>query len=718
MNTISNDLNIQDDEFTNIKLPSVFKQAFSIDNHQAQCKICDFTCVPQEKYILFHLMICRGSLISEYITIKCNFNCLICNFKTKKFLEWKSHLFKPHHIFKHSRMIKYSYDCNSCNTHFYGFKDIILQHQCKPKSLSIISELMAYASKSFDIQHKQMLYFCSKCEHYSYDVTDLHVRKCEALINSAIYVCESCLITFYEISEKTFLEHQISFEHMILKCVNGKRTKIEPVKSSEFLKLPIFITKYFEISHLLLQFRCIVCCKIYFSSYLCIYDHFIKCISSKEISCFDFSIPLNSVDCAECNYHYSNQDENMYENWVQHIISLEHLNNITKSKQTLYSYYSFYNETIYYGTEMFVQKQMLLAQDKLGFLLLLTRLMADVYKHSNSDSNSNLNRLDSFYCGFCKRDKDDQLEKHCECENIDSSQLFYCPTCLIKFNILTDYTQHLLSSEHIILNYFKPNQISELRYLEYSLKTIQECLINLNESDDDNNEYIPVSDINSIDEEMCVLSNKDNIETQNILDERKGKNDKLSNQISSTSCSTEVDCVLNCLRKLSAESQKSAFNNHLRMKFELLNQTPHAINVFSESKSFFCTSCDSIFYDQCDLIKHYEEPHKEVFKSLVFYCVICHIYHISTDSTSITISDHIQTVEHRVMLEFQENMKNNAVKPIIRDHVNITPTMDSIQVPKKDIWDKTEQKSKKIKKNRNIYIQITGKLNFPFKFLF
>lgn len=713
MNSISKDLNIQDDAFASIKLPPIFKQAFSIDSDQVKCKLCDFTCMPQENDIIFHLMICRSPLISDKIKVTCNFNCLMCSFQTKRFHEWKCHLFKPKHISEHSHMSKYSYACNSCNTQFHGTKDLILKHQCKPKSLSILSELMAYVFKSFDIQLKQMLHFCSKCEHYSYD--DLHVRKCDALINSATYVCKSCLITFYEISEKTFLNHQVSFEHMIIQYLNGKKKKTAKRKSSNFPKLPKCINKYFETSQLLRQFRCITCCKIFFLSYSSIYGHFIKCFSSKEISCFDYSIPFNSAHCKECKYVCSNKDKNIYENWVKHIISLEHLKRISGHKQTLYSYYCSNSRTILYGTEKFVKVQVLLANDKTERIPFVTKLMAHVYKLSNSDSNSNLNRLDIFGCGFCQNIENVRSKKYCEHESVNSSQLFYCPACLIKFNVLTDYTEHLLSSEHIILKYSKPNQTSELRYLEHSLKTIQESINNLNESDDDNNKHFSLSDLNSIDEEICVLSNNNSIESQDILDEsyaslQESKNDELPNQISSTNSFAEVDWVLICMKKLSAESQKSALNDYLRKKLELFNQMPHAINVFSESKIFYCTICDSVFCDPCDWTKHYKELHDKITNPLVFYCTICHIYHIST---SISISDHIQTIEHSVMSEFQENMKNNAIKPMVHDHVNITPT-DSIkvQVPKEDNWDKTERKSKKIKKNRNIYIQIIGNFFF------
>lgn len=728
MNTITNNLNTQNDAFKNIRLPSIFLQAFSIDNHQVKCRICDAICMLKENDILFHLMMCKGFLMHDKIVTTFQFNCLMCSFETKKSFEWKTHLFKPIHIFECSQVTKYSYDCDSCNTHFYGFKDIILEHQCKPKSLSILSELMAYVSKNFDIQHKRMLYFCSNCEHYSYDVTDLHVRKCcEDLTNSATYVCKTCLISFYGTSEKTFLNHKVSFEHTLLWCLNGKRKKHEEKKALSFSRLPIYITKYFEVNHLLRQIRCIVCHQILFSSHLCIYGHFNKCISSKEISNIDNSTPLNAAHCDVCKYNYSTQDEEMYKNWVQHVISFEHLNKTSRNK--LYSYYCSDSKTIFYGTESFVNKQMLPANNKTKNSFFVSKVMNAAYRQSNSRLNF-LNFSVLFSCGFCQTFKVDQSKTCCEHENIDSSQLFYCSTCLINFNVQTDYTKHLLSNEHITLKYFKPNDTSELGYLEHSFKMIKKSLSDMNENDDDSNECLSLFDQDNNDGGISVHFNNKNIEPPNEFDKshsplqatseenikveskgkrkRKRKNYLLSNQITPTNSVTKVDSILNCMRKLSAQSQKSAFNNYLRMKFELLNEMPHAINVFSESKSFFCTICDSVFCDQCDWTKHYTELHDKINNPLVFYCAICHVYHISI---STKISDHIQSIEHSVMLEFQEYMKNNSIKPITHDHVSSTPPC-SIQVPKEENEVQTNQNSKKIQKNHNIYLQLNGKFSY------
>lgn len=642
-------------------VPPTFMQAFSVDKEHAKCIKCNFLCKNTVCKTFFHLTVCNGSLVEEKIQKDFKLNCLMCNFSTENTDVWINHLFHLQHISvlnPYLYVTKYSYDCDLCKTHYYGSEDDILKHQCKPKALSMLSKFMVYAYYHFDINNKRMLYYCAYCEHYSYALTDLHVKKRCKAINKQNFVCNSCLITFYGCCEDTFLNHKISFQHLALWCLNSDRSKPRTLASMHW-KLPLYMSNFFVISKILKAVSCNVCDEVMELKYDCIYNHFIQCISSRDISGNDKTTPLHSLICNLCDFQYSSPEEDLYKDWVQHVISLDHLKKTVenRNKHKLYTYYCFVSETVYYGTESFMVQKILKKNADIGRFLFVSKVMALVYKRSNTYSCKIEDKV-LYVCGFCESFTDDQSE-YCKHANIGSNPTFNCSSCLVVFNVKSDYIEHLISSDHIILRYFKPNQQSEIKILEHSMNTLQMNVSDLIKSDDD---MSTLSDTSSLDE-LTFIPYSDSVEkdcqdrtseTYFSSSSEFAENDSCINNEQSESYNPEID-VTHFIEKLSLQSKKSAFNNHLRMNFELLNQMPLIMNIFIELKSFYCTVCDIV---HCDLLKwteHIKEFHTQLDLS-VSYCAVCQMYQTGT---SISIKKHVETVEHSVMAEFQENVENN-----------------------------------------------------------
>lgn len=705
---------IQIKELTDIQLPSVFLSVFSFEDNQVKCKKCNITCKPVASTILFHVTVCKGSLIDEDIQTKFKMKCLLCNFSTGIVSEWKNHLFQLDHITRVFNSLNgFSYNCNTCETHFYGLDHAILEHECKPKKLSMFSGIMAYAYEIFHVWHRRMWYYCANCEHHTYELTDLHTtRDCKAAENAKIFVCESCSITFYDSSEKIFLEHKLTFEHMVLWCLNSDR-KAPKTPAFTFPKLPSYMTKYFVKSAILKQCCCILCSDISYMSYDYIYSHYVKCIASKEISVINDCTPVQTINCDLCDYQYYAPEKNAYKFWVDHVISIEHLNKtkVKTENHKLYSYYCHITETIFYGTEYFIKKQIRLRDDEIGRLLFVSDVMTIAYK-----------RLDVYFycntllcCSFCLSYTDKPF-KYCAHKNIDKTKQLSCSACMVEFNVESDYNEHFLSSEHVISKYFKPDKTKEKKFIDYCMATMKSYLSHLNESDDDDNVCKTVN--------LLFYSTADHkdleFKHENYVKKKVPKNHKKLREQSSTRIvfkenitpgNSESNIISNLIHKLCAsQPEKCAFNEHLRMSFELINKTPHTTNSFMKLKKFFCIACDMIFHDQ-ESWKERDETCREKHNS-IFYCAVCRIFHISTrnntndrDNTSSDISDHIKSVEHGVMVDFNEYIKKITTVPLINNNVVSTLTDNNQET---SIMNEKEENTN-YKENKNIYIEITGK---------
>jgi len=594
---------------------------------------------------------------------------------------------------------------------------------------------MAYAYNMSKEDDQRMLYYCADCEHYSYNLADLHIADdCKAVKNVKVFVCKSCLITFYDSSCRIFTEHKIYFEHTMFWCLNGDREAPKTLTST-FPKLPSYMVKYFIKSTLLEQCCCIVCNDVSFMSYNYIYDHYIKCIASTRTSpIIDDDIPIQTVHCDLCMYRYSSPKKDVYQFWIDHVISIDHL---TRTKTTmknykLYSYYCHDTKTIFYGTEYFVKRQILLSDKEIERSLFVPHLMAIVYQRADMYL-----LYDNLYCcGFCLS-YTDTISENCDHKNIEKNMPMNCSTCLMEFNVKFNYKEHLLSSEHIILKYFKPDKMKEMKFLEYSLLTMKLYPINLNDSD--NEVYV----CKKVPLTFYSATHHEDVKSECKTKEETEKNCKLLNQLNAkvvckkavvTPDNLKLNTILNLIYKLhSVQPEKSAHINQLTIMFELMNEVSCSIqNPFHKSKWFFCVTCDIVFHDQSSWIKHDETSHRN--RNSVFYCAVCYTFYINTTNNnndysdiSKDINDHIKSVEHNVMVEFNEYMVKDEPMPIINNNVDSTMLIndkqkenvaiqilndndDSIIVPNynQEVNVVNKKHNKTYKRNKNIYIEIEG----------
>jgi len=137
------------------------------------------------------------------------------------------------------------------------------------------------------------------------------------------------------------------------------------------------------------------------------------------------------------------------------------------------------------------------------------------------------------------------------------------------------------------------------------------------------------------------------------------------------------------------------------LKFELLNIIPNVYDIFNESKSFVCVICDEIFFDQPSWTKHDADFHTNIKNPLVFYCAICHIFFVNT---FIDIDNHIISIEHKVMIDFQGYMNDNLIKSKTE---NITKSFLIYDLKQQNVYQQ-DIIPQKIKKNKNIYVEIKG----------
>ncbi|VVC37663.1 Hypothetical protein CINCED_3A006454 [Cinara cedri] len=696
----------------NVKLLPIFMQSFTINRNKAKCIKCNAICKLEANHIIFHLLVCNGAMKIEKTTIpNYKFNCLLCHFEFNNFNNFKNHFFKYDHIknsFDTRATTSYSYSCTSCNTHMYGFKNSILEHKCKPKKLSKLSELMVYVYENFNIHHKNTIFYCADCSNYTFNMTDLHIKKnCKAAADDSVrFECNSCLITFYDSKRLSYFVHKICSEHIILWCLNGDRTS--RLSASKVPKLPLHISKYFINCSVLNESYCTICDEIIKFSDIVIYNHHIKCISSKNITFLNNNIPLKTINCNLCDFQNSSaEEEDMYQCWVDHIISFLHLRMIEQSKEKfkLYSYYCYTSKTIFYGSEDYIIKEQMLSNNNaIGHILYVPEIMVATYNQLNTFFSSGF----LFCCGLCK---DFPTNRYCKHSNIEFEKIFHCSSCEIVFNVQSDYNEHLVSSEHIILNYFKPDSEKELVFINH--------LTNLKPNVDDKNLinstngciFMPLTD-SDYDEDNFEQYNSNSLVSQNLSSELCSSSLESFETEGKQSCASKKDteCINNAKKLVSCRSSStfeskenlvhcnkkkiasrfidalltqpkiSSLNNYLRKNFELLNDMSEVMNIFVNSKVFFCAICDLVLSEDKDWTKHDTMFHNEINDLFVFNCAICQIYYISTSND---LNDHIhKSIEHNVMVKFKAYVKQNkdSNKPIIYNN-DLTEQVEQNQKP-------------------------------------
>ncbi|XP_050519951.1 uncharacterized protein LOC126893621 [Daktulosphaira vitifoliae] len=672
-------------------LPLTIQKYFSISSNKAQCKMCHVMCIPSINQVFFHLSKCNGELIGEEnISGFKIFKCLSCIFKTKHIIKWKLHFITPEHYKKSSSSISYSYNCDSCKTFLFGSTVSILQHNCRPIKLSILSLLMADVFKDFHSQQYFRSYStdCSlnkvDLNYYSNTKENEHIYKNSKIIkNESCSTCNICQITFYEPNKGLYFAHTASYEHIMLWYIRGNRSINQNTSLKMFTN---YISKYFEKSILLKQAQCIICHKIMYKKNKNMLKHHKNCIASKEVS-FDNNLEL--ILCEVCKFSFKNEQNNtnnqiVNDVWIKHVTSFNHLKNtivykIMKKEQLIYSYYCKINKFVLYGTESFINNHV--QKGCFGFLSKVMRLI--YLKHNNNNYNQKI-----FYCGICLNDKT------LDCEHGTCDLTYYCSTCLIQFKTKSDYSDHNYYSEHIILKYYKPNITTDIKLMENSVG-----LLNLSKR--------RTSDINHIKCSASLSTLKDNTtQTNQVFNEIETA---LSNQIIDNNnlvhCETQPrtsNIANELINRLSKEQFKSSLNNFLRSNLESFNSISLDTNIFNLSKCFYCATCDIILKDEISWIKHDTSKHCKTKNPIIFYCSVCHIYQISK---SVSLKTHLETTEHKVMIDFMEYLKKEQAKFKLNGNPKLPDRKDFTQAQHIEVID-TNIKPKKYMENRNIYLEV------------
>jgi len=179
---------------------------------------------------------------------------------------------------------------------------------------------------------------------------------------------------------------------------------------------------------------------------------------------------------------------------------------------------------------------------------------------------------------------------------------------------------------------------------------------------------------------------------------------------------SEWNKVSNLIDQLlcAAQPEKCAFNNHLRKCFESINKQPLATACFPKFKLFFCVACNMVFRDQVEWMEHEKKSHK-IKDHSIFYCAICQIFYINTSNcqhkTSNDIDEHLQSVEHGVMFEFNKYIvETNAIIPLKNNFSNLTDDK-----AKKILKIRKGKQNTKYERNKNIYIEIEGEFLIAFE---
>lgn len=157
----------------------------------------------------------------------CDFECLVCNYNTNVFNDWKIHIISISHM-RDAHKIKdilYSYVCTDkgCKLLLYGTEKSICEHKMKNHlencSITVgIPVLMVEVMKRF-ITKQKPLFYCSHCKKFK--ETPIHSKDEKAMINPKKipieFYCNFCQVTFLS-SVEMMDYHSLTVEHTTIKC--------------------------------------------------------------------------------------------------------------------------------------------------------------------------------------------------------------------------------------------------------------------------------------------------------------------------------------------------------------------------------------------------------------------------------------------------------------------------------------------------------------------
>lgn len=448
------------------------------------------------------------NLNNQYKFDKWHYNCLLCNFNTITFEDWKCHIMSLSHLFS-SHMIKnvysYVFPYKKCKVVLYGKESSIktwtenhwvgiLPSHGSPSGISL---LMSEVMRTFLLNIPKPLHYCSHCKKFGNSPIHIDKKLFSKLKVPTNYFCKSCRVHFFS-SPEMINYHALTVEHMTIKCfqhlcstakMNPKRIKLsEPEskqlnQSKETEKSPIiknelniqFPTKPLKSEQLdqsketekmpivknklstQLPTKPLRLPIIVLNRYLNISQDLAKCKLCGFLIIWDMQSLVSHL--SNCEYHYDMTELNMNMSVSTYACTLcnktseditEHTKHII-SKQHLISCFGNNNFYSFFCREcnLFMYSDTFAITSH--FLLfhgindLGIPILSMFMANVFKDINANPNKTDFVhYYG----------DQDC---SVSSEVSLLCCTCKIEFHTsIDDYNIHMITSEHIILKLVSP----------------------------------------------------------------------------------------------------------------------------------------------------------------------------------------------------------------------------------------------------------------------
>lgn len=423
-----------------------------------------------------------------------NYECCVCHFETKQFIEWKCHIMSISHLADcHKTNDLYSHVCvaKKCKKLLYGSKKSIQEHFIKHSkyvandaNINNVSILMAKVMERYIAKVKKPWFFCSYCKKSK----DTPVHR-ENKVCTIDYYCRFCEITFYSKPEMIDF-HSLSVEHLTFKCFdelcskakkNSKKIKLSDSSDQRgatimvpsfkhtyaagSINLPMIILNRFQKLN---QFSgaCKLCNALICWDSKQMVSHLFLCEFKFVLKILNVT-RINNFMCSNCNYSTSDFDAHQ-----SHITSHYHL---AKCHDTS-NYFSYCcNEcNLYmYGPEIVIKNHWEL-NHKDKFIFKIPKIfifMANVFKDFNTNP-SLVKTKHTYYYGIINYYK-------------DVGSPFQCNTCKIEFtsSSVEDYYLHMITNEHIILNFVTTklcvvNENKITKTVNTNMKPIQKVQVN------------------------------------------------------------------------------------------------------------------------------------------------------------------------------------------------------------------------------------------------
>ncbi|XP_060874487.1 uncharacterized protein LOC132948155 [Metopolophium dirhodum] len=624
--------------------------------------------------------------LNQYKQIN-KFECLVCFFKTFKFNDWKCHIMSlPHMANCHKIKNLYSYVCceKICKLLLYGPKELLIKHNMDQHlyngDVFSMSTLMAEVMKRYLADNLKPLYFCSHCKNFAETPIHTDVK----LLNNAIkipieYYCRFCRVTFLS-SHEMIDYHLLSLEHTTLKCfdelcsktkINSKKIKlseelnqnnesnlsdVQNVLTNNSLKLPnIILTRFQNIS----QYRglCKLCGASLIWNSKIIVSHLLECKYT-----YDFTksnkTTVKTFDCGVCN-----QSTNSMNQHILHIISHSHLSNCYDTNN-YYSYFCNECNRYMYSYRFAILNHITLCHKNMKTIVfpIFSIFMANIFK----EFNKNANRVEFIHYH--------STDKPIKCSKTES---FKCRKCKIKFETLSDYNWHLVTSEHIILSFVIPKAVknNNKKRKRKRNKNKKEKIKNV--STTNHTEHVVIQTI-----EPSIIQN---VPISQKYDEIKSKSDQTQNvQLNKSPINLDIDgrTILdniqtvqkslvnnNILEKLNDDVQKGSnksnenrklmipnhikqwqqYTNYFKHKMSLLKKLRQYEDLVTTTLSYYCDVCDFIAVEKYNWDKHNQTEHPLDSNRPITYCSTCFMFVVG--------GEHNRTIEHSTLLNFLQSLK-------------------------------------------------------------